>query len=113
MTAERDRLVERLRVLLAGEPSTLEKRMFGGVAFMVREQMVVSASGDGSLLVRVDRAADPGLVDLAGASRAEMGEGRSMGPGWIRVDASAIDDEDGLSRWIGRAMERNRSVTGV
>ncbi|MGO1509428.1 MAG: TfoX/Sxy family protein [Actinomycetaceae bacterium] len=111
MTAARTALVERLRAHLAHEPTTREQPMFGGVAVLVRDEMVVSAGKDGSLLVRVARADDPDLVALPGARRAEMGTGRSMGPGWITVAASALADDAGLTAWVARAMERNRAVT--
>ena len=77
--------------------------MFGTVAVMVDESMAVAAHQDGSLLVRVDPAEAPHLLRNPDASRAEMGTGRSMGPGWIRVDARAIGNEQGLSDWLSCA----------
>ena len=49
-------LAERLRELLAGETGISEKKMFGGLAFLVHGNMCVSASGQGGLLARVDPA---------------------------------------------------------
>ena len=46
-------LANRIRELLAGEPNVSEKRMFGGLAFLIGGNMSVSASGQGGLLVRV------------------------------------------------------------
>jgi hypothetical protein len=101
--AERAALAERVRTLLAGEPSTREVAMFGGLAFMVDDRMVVSSSRGGDLLVRVPRARDDELVALPGASRPEMGAGRSMGPGWVSVAAEALTDDEELSFWVGVA----------
>ncbi|UNX55425.1 TfoX/Sxy family protein [Georgenia sp. TF02-10] len=103
-------LVERLRALLSGEPSVREVPMFGGRSFMVNEKMVVSALKGGGLLVRVAAERDDELVRVPGASRAEMGAGRSMGPGWISVAAESVAGEEGLSFWLGTALEHNRAT---
>lgn len=53
---EQSELIERLRALLSGEPSTREVSMFGGRSFMVNDKMVVSARTGGELLVQIGRA---------------------------------------------------------
>jgi TfoX/Sxy family transcriptional regulator of competence genes len=112
MTAEQAALVERLRALLADEPVLREVSMFGGRSFMVNEKLIVSALKHGGLLVRVDADRHDELLARTGASQAEMGPGRDMGPGWIEVEADAIRDDELLSAWLGIAMEHNRAVTG-
>jgi hypothetical protein len=104
-------LVERVRAALARERSMREVSMFGGRSVMVREKMVVSALKGGDLLVRVPVERHDQLLDRPGSSQAEMGEARSMGPGWIQVAAASLDD-DGLRFWITVALDHNRSVTG-
>ena len=47
-------LADRIWELLAGEPDVNEKRMFGGLAFLVGGRMSVAASGQGGLMVRVE-----------------------------------------------------------
>lgn len=103
-------LVERLRAMLADQPSTREVSMFGGRSFMVNDRMIASALKDGDLLVRVARDRDGELVEEPGATRAEMGAGRSMGPGWVSVCAGSITDDERLSFWIGVALEHHRSA---
>jgi hypothetical protein len=103
-------LVDRLRALLADESSTREVPMFGGRAFMVNEKMVVSALKGGDLLVRVAVERDGELTAMPGVTRAEMGAGRSMGPGWIEVSAYVIASTEQLSFWLGVAMENNRAT---
>lgn len=107
-----DRLVERLRDLLADEPVTREVSMFGGRSFMVDEKMIVSALKDGGLLVRVAADQHDALLDRPGARQAEMGAGRDMGPGWIEVAGASIGDDEKLASWVGVALEYNRTVTG-
>ncbi len=80
--------------------------MFGVLALMVDGAMAVAAHRDGSLLVRVDPAEDARLLENPEASRAEMGAGRSMGEGWIRVEATALGNNAALTSWL-EATTRN------
>lgn len=108
MNEKRAELADRVRSLLADEPTREEKRMFGSVAFMVNERMLVATWGDGDLLVRVDPERSSDLRLRNGVSQAEMGAKRtSMGPGWLAVKASAIADDASLLEWIDIAREFN------
>lgn len=109
MTAPTD-LAQRVRALLADEPSTREVSMFGGHAFMVNDKIVVSAQRAGELLVRVPEDRHEELRTRPGARQAVMGADRDMGPGWVTVDAASVTGE-GLSTWLGIALEHNRAVT--
>lgn len=100
-------LIDRVRAALASELSTREVRMFGGLSFMVNEKMVVAVGGDGDLLVRIDPKRNEELVARPGATPAEMGAGRSMGPGWIHVDEEALTTDDDLTFWLGVSLEYN------
>jgi len=92
----------RIRASLPSE-RIREVRMFGAIAVMVDGAMAVAVHKDGSLLVRVDPAEDPQLIESLGASRAEMGKGRTMGEGWIRVEASALTSDESLDGWLEAA----------
>src|SRR3954452_12984732 len=76
-------LANRLRELLAGEDAITEKKMFGGLAFLLRGHMSVSASRDGGLLVRIDPADTDACLARPHTALMEMG-GRTM-DGWITV----------------------------
>lgn len=81
--------------------------MFGSIAIMLDDSMVVAVSRDGSsMLARVSPASDELLIERADATRAEMGTDRSMGVGWIRVDAASLSDDAALDLWIGHTLER-------
>lgn len=84
--------------------------MFGGRSFMVNEKMVVSALKNGDLLVRIPAERHDELLDRPGATQAEMGAGRSMGPGWIEVTAQSIETDAGLSHWLDAALAHNRAA---
>jgi hypothetical protein len=93
-----EELAARIRELVAGEPGLTEKKMFGGLAFLVGGNMAVAASGQGGLLVRVDPQESEALVASSDARPMEM-RGREM-PGWLRVDPP--DDE--LAAWVERGV---------
>src|SRR4051794_2987268 len=78
----------RIRELVQDEPGLTEKRMFGGLAFLVNGNMAVSASGQGGMLLRVDPTDTPALVQGPEATRFEM-RGREM-DGWLRIDPSSL-----------------------
>ena len=79
--------------------------MFGGLAFMVNEKMVACVSGGGgALLVRVARDRDAEYLGVVGARRAEMGQGRTMGEGWITVDQGALATDEDLHFWIDAVL---------
>lgn len=105
-------LIDRLREFLVAQPVTREVSMFGGRCFLVTEKILVSAGRDGGILVRVDPVRHDELICRPGAAQAEMGRGRSMGRGWIAVDASAIATDRQLRTWLDAAVEYNLTVTG-
>lgn len=104
-------LVARLRACLAVEGGCREIKMFGGLAFMVNEKMVVCASNDGGLLVRVNPVDHQAYLQVAGASQAEMGKGRTMGAGWTAVSPAAIASSEQLRFWVDAALSYNAAST--
>ncbi len=95
-----EELADRVRDEVTQQPGVAEKRMFGGLAFLVRGHMAVAASHDGGILVRVDPDESEALVAETGARPMEM-NGRPMA-GWLRVGAEDVGDERELERWVRR-----------
>lgn len=93
-------LAERIRALLADAPLLTEKRMFGGLGFMIQGNMAVAASGQGGILVRVDPAEGEQLIATTAADPMEM-RGREM-TGWLRVDDPDVASDDALEEWVRR-----------
>ena len=91
-------LADRIRELTSGRDGLTEKRMFGGLAFLVNGNMAVAASGQGGVLLRVDPARSEELVDDVQVRRMEM-RGKEM-DGWLRIDDAAVADDDALARWV-------------
>jgi hypothetical protein len=101
-------LADRLRAQLSGEPGLTEKRMFGGLAFLIGGNMAVSASGQGGLLLRVDPAETEALVQEPHVDRFVM-RGRAM-DGWLRVDDAAVESDEDLGRWVSHGVSYARSL---
>src|SRR5215204_1874575 len=101
-------LANRIRELIAADPDVSEKRMFGGLAFLIRGNMAVAASGQGGLMVRVDPAETDGLVTKPHAKPFEM-RGREM-QGWLRVDDEGVKTKRQLEPWVKRGVAYARSL---
>jgi TfoX/Sxy family transcriptional regulator of competence genes len=103
-----EKLAARIRELVAGEKGVAEKKMFGGLAFLVGGHMAVAASGRGGLMVRVDPAESEALVAKTKARVVEM-RGREM-PGWLRVDTDDLKTKRQLETWVARGIGYARSL---
>jgi TfoX/Sxy family transcriptional regulator of competence genes len=103
-----EKLAGRIRELLGGQPGLTEKKMFGGLAFLIGGNMAVAASGQGGLLVRVDPAQSQRLVAKSNARPMEMG-GRQM-KGWLRVAPDDVRSKRQLARWVELGATYARSL---
>jgi hypothetical protein len=76
-------LADRIRAVVQADPGLAERRMFGGLAFLIQGNVAVSASSQGGLLLRVDPAEAESLISEPHVRRFEM-RGRKMeaGFGW-------------------------------
>ncbi len=93
-----EHLADRIRVLLEGQDGLAEKKMFGGLAFLIDGNMAVAASGQGGLLVRADPQSSDTLLATKGVRPMEM-RGRQM-QGWLRVDTEAVRTKRQLEKWV-------------
>jgi TfoX/Sxy family transcriptional regulator of competence genes len=101
-------LADRIRELLLGEADLTEKKMFGGLAFLIGGNMAVAASGQGGAMVRVDPAESDSLLATSNARRAEM-RGREM-RGWLRVDSDDLRTRRELTKWVNLGTAYARSL---
>lgn len=91
-------LADRIRALVATERGLSEKKMFGGLAFLVGGNMAIAASGQGGILVRVGPEQSDRLVASTKATVAIM-RGRPMA-GWLRVGADDVRTTRQLAKWV-------------
>jgi TfoX/Sxy family transcriptional regulator of competence genes len=101
-------LADRIRELLDGGSKVTEKKMFGGLAFLVHGNMAIAASGQGGVLVRVDPDASDTIVAKTAARPMEM-RGREM-QGWLRVAPEHLRTKRQLAKWVELGTTYARSL---
>jgi hypothetical protein len=101
-------LAYRIREVVGGERGITERRMFGGLAFLVNGNLAVSASGRGGMLLRVDPAQGDTLLKERCAKPFEM-RGREL-PGWLHIDTSKIPDDATFRRWVTHGITYAKSL---
>jgi TfoX/Sxy family transcriptional regulator of competence genes len=101
-------LANRIRELLGSERGVEEKRMFGGLAFLINGNMSVAASGQGGLLVRVPPDDTDKLLERDHVSAMVMA-GREA-RGWLRVDTAGVKTKRQLQSWVTRGVGYARSL---
>jgi TfoX/Sxy family transcriptional regulator of competence genes len=94
--------------LLDSEPLVSEKKMFGGLAFLISGNMAIAASGEGGVLVRVDPEESDKLVNTSKAEVAVM-RGRPM-DSWLRVASDHLRTKRQLAKWAGVGTAYARSL---
>lgn len=103
-----EELAGRIRALVADEQGVSERRMFGGLAFLVNGHLAIAASNEGGVLVRVNPAVGIELVETTAAAPAVM-RGRPMA-GWLRVPTDGLAADGELARWVNRGVGYARSL---
>jgi hypothetical protein len=100
-------LANRIRELLADTPFT-ERKMFGGLAFLIGGHMSVAASGQGGLLVHC-AAEDTDALRAEPHAGPMVMRGREM-DGWVRVDAGGVETQEQLEPWVRRSVAYAQSL---
>jgi TfoX/Sxy family transcriptional regulator of competence genes len=101
-------LANRIRELISAEPGITEKRMFGGLAFLLNGRMSVAVSRQGGLMLRCNPAETESLRGKPHAGPMEM-RGRVV-DGWLRVEPEGVRTKRQLERWVARGVTYARSL---
>jgi TfoX/Sxy family transcriptional regulator of competence genes len=96
-------LAARVRGLLEARSDVEDKKMFGGIAFLIAGNMACGVSGE-DLIVRVDKDESDDLIESERGAREFDMTGRPM-RGWILVAPEATADDGDLERWVRRGEE--------
>ena len=96
-------LAERIRHLLARRKNVEEKRMFGGIGFLLNGNLLVGVRKD-SLLVRLGPEQSDEALKEAHVSEFEI-KGRGTMKGWVVVSLEGVQNDDPLKGWIQRAVK--------
>jgi TfoX/Sxy family transcriptional regulator of competence genes len=102
-------LADRIRELLAGERVVEEKRMFGGLAFLINGNMSVAASGRGGLMVRVPPDQTEKLLTRDHVESMVMA--RREARGWLRVSSDGVKTKRQLQSWVARGVDCAKSLS--
>lgn len=101
-----EKLADRVRELIAEEHKDVEeKKMFGGLCFMVDDKMCVGVEKD-RLMVRLDPAKYDEAMEREGAK--PMDFTRKVMKGFLFVDIDAVNTKKKLQYWIDLALEYNK-----
>jgi len=110
-----EKTAARVRKALAGRGDLVEKKLMGGLCFMINGGMCCSVSGKGGLLVRVGIEAQERM--LLEPHVAPMKMGRRVMRGFVRVAADGYRTDAALNKWLERgvaaAAARPASYTGA
>ena len=101
-------LAFRIRTAIAGRPGVSEKKMFGGIGFLLDGNLLVSASGRGGMLVRVGPEGHASAIAAPHASAMVMG-GRGM-LGYVKVEPAGVATQGAVASWIERAWKHVRTL---
>jgi TfoX/Sxy family transcriptional regulator of competence genes len=94
-------LAQRIRELVSEEPGVSEKRMFGGLAFLVNGHMAVGVAKS-ELMVRVGRDAHAAALREPHARPMDFTK-RPMA-GFVFVGEAGCEDDAALARWVERGV---------
>jgi TfoX N-terminal domain len=98
-----DELARRIRERIGAERALTERRMFGGLAFLIEGSMTVAVSGQGGLMARVDAEEGVALCERDGV--APMIMNRRPMRGWLRVAPDVVVDDASLDEWVTRCVD--------
>lgn len=105
-------LADRIRTVITNDPETVdlltERKMFGGLGFMINGKMAVAAGNGGAMMLRIDPQTGEGLIDGVNIVPQEM-RGKSM-TGWLHFEAVALTEDADLDRYVRLGVAYARSL---
>ena len=105
--AYNEKTAERIRTALAGTKKLVEKKMFGGIAFMINDKMCVGVDKD-DLMIRCSPDENDKLLAKKGVRQFDL-TGKPM-QGWLLVSPEATKSQKDFDWWIEFAVEENKKV---
>jgi hypothetical protein len=103
-----ENIAARIRSLIGFQPGLTEKKMFGGLAFLLNGNMVIAASGEGGILARVN---PDDTNDLLSSSHAKVMimRGKTMS-GWLRINTEDVVEDAELQRWVDLSLNYAKTL---
>ena len=108
--AYNEKIAERIRTALAGTNHLVEKKMFGGLAFMDKEKMCLGVDKD-DIMLRCEPEMTDELLSKKGARPFDL-TGKPM-KGWLLVNAEGTSNKKDFDFWVKTAVEANKKATAA
>ncbi|MBI1767071.1 MAG: TfoX/Sxy family protein [Bacteroidetes bacterium] len=106
--AYNEKTAERIRQALARTKKLVEKKMFGGIAFMINDKMCIGVDKD-DLMIRCAPEMNDELLSKKGVRAFDL-SGKPM-KGWLLVSPDGTKSKKEFEWWIQLAIESNKKVT--
>ena len=103
-----EKTANRIRQALTGTKKLLEKKMFGGIAFLINGKMCVGVDKD-DLMIRCSPEMTDVLLSRKGVRSFDL-TGKPM-KGWLLVSPEGTTGKKDFDEWIRIALESNKQVT--
>jgi TfoX/Sxy family transcriptional regulator of competence genes len=102
-------LAERIRELITARPGVVERKMFGGLGWMIGGNMAVGVMRESELVVRIEpeeteaACREPHVHEFGRSGRKPM-------RGFVLVEPAGVEDEAELARWVDVGAARAASM---
>jgi TfoX/Sxy family transcriptional regulator of competence genes len=106
--AYNEKIADRIRTALSGTKKLVEKKMFGGIAFMANEKMCLGVDKD-DIMLRCEPEMTDELLSKKGVRPFDL-TGKPM-KGWLLVSADATSNKKDFDFWVKTAVEANKKAT--
>lgn len=103
-----EKIADRIREALIDVKNLTEKKMFGGIAFMVNDKMCVGVDKD-AIMLRCEPEMTEELLAKKGARQFDL-TGKPM-KSWLLVDEEGTKNKKDFDFWIKTAIEANKKAT--
>src|SRR4051794_41598523 len=100
-----ERFAERVRDLVSVRPGVTEKKMFGGIGWMINGNMALGVMSTGGLIVRIDPDETEAVLAEPGVGVLERKGSKPM-TGMVVVSLDELDDDAALASWVDRGADR-------
>jgi TfoX/Sxy family transcriptional regulator of competence genes len=104
-----EQLAARIRELIAARPGVVERKMFGGLGWMIGGNMAVGVMREDELVVRIEPEESEAALREPHVHRFGR-PGRKAMTGFILVEPEGVEDDAELARWIDVGAARAASM---
>ena len=105
-----EQLAARVRELIAARPDVVERKMFGGVGWMIGGNMAVGVMRETELVVRIEPEESGGRAAASRTCTSSAAPARKPMTGFVLVEPEGVEDDAALARWVDVGAARAASM---